>query len=96
MTKSALKRSPIRFKPDPLTVAYVDFSKTKNFTPTNTAVVINESYSGCSLVMVYDQPINKGDKIKIKVGQLPEMKASIAWVKVLEENIYKLGVQLLE
>lgn len=96
MTKSALKRYPIRFKPDPLTVAFIDFSKAKNFTPTNVGVVINESYSGCSLVMVHDQPINKGDKVRIKVGQLPEMKASIAWAKLLEENIYKLGIQLLE
>lgn len=96
MTRSASKRFLTRFKPDPLTVAYVDFSKAKNFSPTNVAVVINESYSGCAIVMVSNNPINTGDKIKIKVGQLGEMKASIVWVKLLEENIFKIGVQMLE
>lgn len=95
MAKS-VKRFPIRFKPDPLTVALIDHNNSKEFSPQHVGLVINESYTGCAIILAADLEFKKGAKIKIKVGQLSEMKANIVWVKNLEENIYKLGIQFLE
>ncbi len=92
----AVKRAPIRFKPDPLTVAYIDNGNSRSFTPQHVALAINESYSGCAVLIATSHEFKKGDKIKIKVGQLSEMKAKVVWCKNLEENIYKMGIQFLE
>ncbi len=96
MPKTIFKRGPIRFKPDPMTVALIDFNNSKDFTPQSVGIVVNESYTGCAVVIAFDRDLKKGDKIKIKVGQLAEMKASIVWVKNFEENIFKVGVHFLD
>ena len=36
------------------------------------------------------------EKLKIQIGKLDPMKASVAWVKNLEENIIKLGIEITE
>lgn len=92
----AVKRAPIRFKPDPLTVAYIDSTNSRDFNPQHVGLVINESYAGCAILFASDKELKKGDKIRIKVGQLKEMKATVVWSKNFEENIYKLGIQFLE
>lgn len=95
-TNDKVKRAPIRYKPDPMTIAHIDFENAKEFKPSCVGIVINESYSGCSVVISTDIEIKRGDKVKIKIGELSAMKANVAWVKELEENIYKLGIQLLD
>ena len=91
-----MPRKSVRFKPDPLTVALVDLKKSKNFEPNLVGIVINESYSGCAIVVVSDLVLKKGTKVKIQVGQIPPLKGEIMWIKNLEENIHKIGVKLLE
>lgn len=94
--KEVKPRKSLRYKPDPKTVAYLDFKVSKNFAPQFAGLVINESFSGCALIIITDLPIKKGAKLKIKVGELAMMKAKVAWVRILEENILKLGVNFLE
>ena len=89
-------RKYIRFSPDPLTVAYLALGSAAEFEPTLVAVVINEAYEGCSLLLNTDERFKKDQKIKIKVGQLPIMKAKIVWMKNLEESIHKIGVKFLD
>jgi len=84
-----------RFKPDPLTVAYIDLKTTGSFSPSIVALVINESYMGCALILTSDLPLKKLS-IRIKVGELGILKASIIWVKNLEENIHKVGIKFQE
>jgi hypothetical protein len=90
-------RKAIRFHPDPLTVGLIDFKiGTKAFKPTLVGIVINESYTGCAMIVVTDLKLKKDMPITIQVGNLSPMKGKIAWLKTLEENIHKLGIQLLE
>ncbi len=89
-------RKSTRFQPDPMTIAQLDFAMGKDFRPTLIGLVINESYTGCAMIFVTDEPPKKDLKMRIKVGALSPLKGQVAWVKNLEENIYKVGVRLLE
>lgn len=89
-------RRSVRFQPDPMAVAQVDFKVSKDFKPTLVGIVLNESYTGCALVVASDEILKKGRKLKVKVGALSALKGEIAWVKTLEENIQKIGIKLLE
>ncbi|MBK7960283.1 MAG: hypothetical protein IPK04_03090 [Bdellovibrionales bacterium] len=91
-----INRKSTRFQPDPMTIAQLDFATGKDFRPTLIGLVINESYTGCAIVLVADEAPKKDLKLKIKVGALSPLKAQIAWIKNLEENIYKVGIRLLE
>ena len=90
-------RKSIRFKPDPLTVALIDLKpKSAGFNPSLVGIVINESYTGCAIVVASDLKLKKGTKLKIKVGNLSPLKGEIVWLKTLEENIHKVGILLLD
>ncbi len=90
-------RSFTRFKPDPLDVALIDFKpKAVKFEPQKVALLLNESFSGCALLMNTHDPIEKGKKVRIQVGRLSPMLGEIVWVKHLEEDLFKVGVKLLE
>lgn len=87
----------IRYQADPETVALIDTkSSGREFNPSITAIILNESFTGCALVFADNEILKKGTKIKIKIGLLEIMKAEVAWSKVLEENIQKVGIKLLE
>lgn len=90
-------RKFIRFKPDDNALALIDLKTTgKDFTPSMSALILNESFSGCALVLTSNDIIKAGTKIKIKIGNLHVMKGEIVWSKVLEENIQKVGVKIIE
>ncbi len=82
-----------RFRPDPLTVAFLSLGNSSTFEPELVAVVINEAYAGCSLLLNSDETFKKDQKVQIKVGQLAVMKGKIVWFKNLEESIYKIGIK---
>ena len=91
------ERREIRFHADPQTIARLDLKMTgKEFKPTLTALVLNESFSGCAILLADDFELKKGFKLRIKIGDLHPMKAEVAWTKVLEENIQKIGIKVLE
>ena len=94
--KKIQERHSIRFSPDPLTVAVVFQLNGKALTPALVALVLNESFSGCSVLINHDVPFQKDQKVKIKVGQLAAMNAKVIWVKNLEESIFKIGLKFLE
>lgn len=90
-------RQHIRFPPDPLAVAKVDYNvQAKDFNPTDVALMINESYTGSALVMISETPLKSGAPVKILVGKIGPLNATIVWVKELEPKIYKLGIQYQE
>ena len=95
-TATPLQKRSIRFQADPMTLGYIDLTGAKVFTPQLVGIVVNESYMGCSLVLVSDVALKPGLQIKIKDGVLDPIKSSIVWVKHLEENIYKVGIKFLE
>lgn len=85
-----------RFQPDPTTGALIDFKLAKSFEPTVLGIVVNESLNGCSLILATDEIVSRGTRIKLKIGELAPLQAQIVWSKNLEENIYKIGVKILE
>lgn len=92
---SKVKRS-IRFRSEPMTLGYVDVALTKTFTPQLVGIVLNESYSGCALILAFDDQLKIHQQIKVKVGNLEPIKASVIWLKTLDENIHKIGIKFLE
>lgn len=100
--KSAPKKSPrviikrsVRFKPEPMTLGYIDLEPTSNFNPQMVGIVLNESFTGCALILAIDEELKVRQQIKIKVGNLDPIKASISWLKTLDENILKVGLKLI-
>lgn len=91
-----LHKRSIRFQADPMTLGYIDLTGGKVFKPQLVGLVVNESYAGCSLVLLSDVELKSGQQMKIKDGVLDPIKASIIWVKHLDENIYKVGIKFLE
>jgi hypothetical protein len=87
------KRKSFRFKAEPGTL--VVFQKVSN--PVKiTGLAIDESYRGCSFVMVSKEPFEKGDHIKVKVGKLAALLGEVRWVKDLKDSVWTIGVEFLE
>lgn len=87
----------IRFKPDPLDHALVDFHNEKgSFTPSAVGLILNESFTGCALVIKSEKVLNKDQEIKVQVGRLEPLAAKVIWVQPLEVNLIKCGLQFLE
>ncbi|MGZ3742883.1 MAG: hypothetical protein ACXWRE_04195 [Pseudobdellovibrionaceae bacterium] len=94
-------RISTRFKPDPLDYALIDFQDVRqdeknDFTPSAIGLILNESYTGCALVIKTRNHIIPNKNLRIQVGKLAMMSAKIIWVKVLEEAIVQVGVQFLD
>lgn len=90
-------RKFLRYQPDPQAVALIDTRpNSRDFKPSITAIILNESFTGCALVFADNEIMRKGSRVKIKIGPLEIMKGEVAWTKILEENIQKVGIQLLE
>lgn len=92
-----VKRRFVRFDPDPTDTALVEFSPTgKAFKPTLAAIISNEAYGGCGLVLITRQRIKEGDKIRVKVGRIKPLIGVVAWVDPLAPRIIQIGVRYEE
>lgn len=89
-------RYALRFKPDPLDSALIQFSTEADFKPTAVGLIIDESYTGSAIVINSTQQVSSGQEVRIQVGKLPVMRARIAWAKGLEKDLVKLGIEYLE
>ncbi len=92
------KRKHVRFKPDFGDFCYIDRRHDRNeFKPDVAAFLVNLSpMGGCSVVIHDDEGINSNDILTAKVGKLSPMKMKVCWVKRLDENLLRLGLQFLE
>jgi hypothetical protein len=90
------QRSITRFQSQPESFAHLSFDlKSKEFKKDISALLINESFGGLSLVLTSDSPIKLKQKVRLQVGSNPVVKAVVVWSKTLEENIQKIGLSLL-
>lgn len=87
-----ISRKHIRFKPDDNTFLFI---KTEEKT-IHSGICLTESQGGCSGVFAKHDSLVDGASCIIKTGNLESMEAQIRWVKVLDEEVVKLGVQYLE
>ena len=83
-----------RFKPDPLAVAYMSLKNT-SLNPV-VGLILNESFTGCAILVSTEDRFNLNQKVFVKVGNLHAMAAEIMWSTQLDENIFKLGLKYLE
>ncbi len=87
----------IRFKPDLLDQALIDFRGVPtSFDPQCTALILNQSHNGCALVLESNDTIMPEKMISIKVGKIDPLKAQIVWAHLIDKDLYKVGIQFLE
>jgi hypothetical protein len=79
------------------TIAWVKFqAQDDHGLPELVALVYNESYKGCSLILVSDRHLQAGEQVHVRVGKLQPLQAKVAWVKILEDKILRAGFQYIE
>lgn len=85
----------IRFEPDPLDSALIDLNfDATPFTPVAVGLIINESYTGCSIV-IKSLDLKPHQLLRVQVGRLGVMGAKLIWAKEIEEGLMKIGIQFL-
>lgn len=90
------KRKSLRFAPDLAAFAYIDINtKSKNFAPEFTALIIEESFGGAYLVLRSSARFIVDLELTIKPGNLAPMKAQIRWIKKLSEKVTEIGIEYL-
>jgi hypothetical protein len=91
--KRLKKRKHIRFASDTGTQAFIlsndDGEKLKTPLP---ALVVEESFKGCSLVVLKDAIFHEGAILNVKVGKLDPMLSEIRWVKTYDGKISYIGL----
>jgi len=91
------KRKHSRYRPDRMTTAKVQLDAvTSSFVAEATALVFEESYGGCCLIIFSTHSISLKDRWKIQIGSLHPMLSEVVWVKKLDDIIYKVGMKFLE
>lgn len=101
--KSREQRRHIRFRPDEVEVAYLQFTDRKpgeiEFEADTAGLVIEEAYGGCALVVVGPgdpEQLGVGMPCLVKINTIGPMAAQLRWVKDLDEGIVKVGLEYLD
>ncbi len=93
----ARKRKHVRFSPSTVTYAELDLrSSGGSFKAQMIGFVFNEAYGGCALVLPSAIKLHEGDRLRVKVGKLPVVEARVAWTKMLDDHVMKLGVEYID
>jgi hypothetical protein len=91
------KRRYVRFPAEGNTSACIDLSAgPKPFTPRLQALVYEESYGGCGLIVLKGVVFEPGDVIRIQVGRLAPMRAEVRWCMNVDQHVQRLGVMYLD
>lgn len=94
-----VKRKHLRFKPDPLDVAYIDFESRlgKQFDPHAVGLIVEEApLGGCGIAIRHTERLQTGDICSIKVGRLAPLKAEVCWRNQLDNMVIRMGLRFLE
>lgn len=88
----------IRFPPDSDEMAFISFN-VNDFKKDLSALIINESLQGACLVInralvPTDKPINIGQIFLAKIGAMNPLRARVRWLKEVDENLLKIGIEL--
>lgn len=95
-------RKHIRYSPDPLDAAYINFDglKGKDWKPDQIGLIEDESsMGGCGLVLhryKFTEKLTKGSEVTIKLGRLDPLKAVCVYVVEVNELLLKAGFKFLE
>lgn len=97
------QRRHMRFRPDQVEVALIQFSEAEPedffFEAEAAGLVLEEAYGGCGLVTLSHfesaQPV-EGMRCQVKVGKMGPMRAEIRWVKKLDDNVARIGLEYVD
>jgi len=102
-SRKAGQRKHMRFRPDQVEVALIQFSEAEPedffFQAESAGLVLEEAYGGCGLVMLshFDaiEPV-EGMRCQVKVGKIGPLRAEIRWVKKLDDDVARIGIEYLD
>lgn len=83
----------LRYPADPNTLAEIECRTPDGRDVTLFGLVVNESMTGCAVVLVTDEKLRMDDSCVIKVGPLSAVDATVRWVNLLEKGIVKVGIE---
>lgn len=86
------RRRRFRFKPeaDKMALLYLDERRRV------AALIDNESYAGCCLVVMAGPPFKVEKIYKIRIADGLEIKAEIRWIKKLDDIALQIGFQFVD
>lgn len=90
----------IRFPPDSDEVAFISFNVDK-FKRDLSALIVNESHHGACFVVnaqliPKNSPITIGQILLAEIGHINPLKAKVCWLKEVDSNLLKIGIELLD
>ena len=90
-------RKHMRYRSDPSTVTFLATKLTKGkFSAEQLALVQNESFKGCCLVIQANKGLSVGNNVWIQLGELEPMECEIRWIEMLTSDVYKVGLYYLD
>jgi hypothetical protein len=90
-------RKSIRFKPETPVHAWIDTEvDAPEFSSRFPALVQDESFKGCSLVVIETPQLQRGDQIRVKAGDLPVLRAEVRWRHVIDDGVLKIGLLFID
>lgn len=96
-TQKRKDRRWTRYLNDHTSVVQLDIkNRSIKFTPTHNALLINEAFKGCGVVVNASDEFTVGEILKVKVGELEPLEAEIRWIEKLDNQVYKLGLFYLD
>jgi hypothetical protein len=97
VNKYSKKRRHIRYRPDVNSISLIEFIPTQNkFKADTSALTFEESFSGCCVILFAEQAPVLEDIWRLRVGDLSPLLAEVAWIKTLDECVYKVGLKYLQ
>lgn len=85
-----------RFAHDIGTLAEVDLQATDNFSRSVWGLVINDSFGGCAIIIATNELIATSQNCAVKFPTLKPFPGKIVWVKALDANVLKVGIEYLD
>ncbi len=86
-----------RFNHDIGTIAELDLELTdSNFTSSVWGLVINDSFSGCAMVIATNEILTPNQNCSVKFPTLHPFPARIIWVTSLDTNVLKIGIEYID
>lgn len=87
------KREHIRYVCAPNTMARLDLKiESETFTPMILGIVLNESASGCGLVVPLIETFKIGMQLRIQVGEQEPKKVQVKWIFPIDTQVMRIGL----
>ena len=88
------KRRALRYTPDAVDYAILCLNKKiAQFQNDLMGLILNESSTGCSVVIAANDKVQKDDQIVVQVGKLSPLPVTVIWRKELDKDVVKLGLR---